>query len=369
MQLDNYQILYKNHGAKIGSWEIWTDGAMVHSRAFKVLGGNPIGNCYEAKAKNVGRSNETTPAQQAVLESISKAKLKRDKGYVDSLDKADAPVSNTLGLPLPMLAKPFDKVKPESINWQSAYVQPKLDGHRALFKDGVLYSRQGKELENCDHIVLAIQESGLGHLHLDGELYLHGKTLQELSRMVKKWTRSTLTLEYHIYDIVDDRKFLDRAMTLAATNPLSWDPVLQIVDTLSISDESMLTAEHERNRAAGYEGTMLRHGNTPYRDGKRCSSLLKLKEFHDAEFKVVGVEEGKPYIKAGKTYQVPVWICEAPNGETFNVTAAGTMQEKDDQFNNRHNLIFNKPLTVKYHNLSKDGIPQLPIALRWREDV
>ena len=367
--MDNYQILYKNHGANIGSWEIWTEGDFVHTRALKVLGGKPTVNQYEAKPKNVGRANATTAAQQAVAESISKAKLKRDKGYVDSLDKADAPVSNTLGLPLPMLAKPFDKVKPESINWQAAYVQPKLDGHRALFKDGVLYSRQGKELENCDHIVQAIKSSGLDHLHLDGELYLHGKTLQELSRMVKKWTPETLMLEYHIYDIVDDWPYLDRARTLAATNPLSWDPVLQIVDTMSISDESMLTAEHERNRAAGYEGTMLRHGRTPYRDGKRCSSLLKLKEFHDAEFDVVFYEEGKPYIRNGVIAgRVPIWSCQTAGGKQFNVTAHGDMDEKNDQWERRDELV-GTPLTVKYHNLSKDGIPQLPIALRWREDV
>lgn len=113
---------------------------------------------------------------------------------------------------------------------------------------------------------------------------------------------------------------------------------------------------------------MLRFGDEPYRDGKRSRTLLKIKEFQDAEFTIVGVEEGKPYIRDTRSYQVPVWVCAAGNGETFTVTAPGTMEEKDNLWNNRERLIGLK-LTVKYHYLSSEGIPQLPIALRFHETI
>ena len=366
---DNLIKLYKNHGTKIGSWEIWTDGAIVHSRACKVLGGKPVLSQYEAKPKNVGRTNETTAEQQAVLESISKAKLKRDKGYVDSLDKADAPVSNTLGLPLPMLAKPIDKVKPESIDWSFALVQPKLDGHRALYKDGMLYSRQGKVLENMDHILAAIGMCDLKNHHLDGELYIHGMPLQEVSRLIKKWRPESILVEYHIYDIVGEGHYGERCGPLNELHHGLLDPVLQPVETIVVNNMKMVDEFHEKYRAQGYEGTMLRHGKTPYRDGKRCSGLLKIKQFHDAEFKVVGYEEGKPYIKEDKTYQVPVWICETlPGGPRFNVTAHGNIQQKDEQWIYRDDYL-REELTVRYHYLSEDGIPQLPVAIRWKEQL
>ena len=269
-----------------------------------------------------------------------------------------------------MLATSIDKINPSRIDWSQAAIQPKLDGHRALYKDGVLYSRQGKVLENLDHVLLAIKESGLEDLHLDGEIYCHGYTLQELARRIKKWVPETLTLEYHIYDIVDDKPFLERIGQLAqAYSNRPWDIALQAVETILVDDMEEAMSRHELYRNKGYEGTMLRHGDEHYRDGKRSLALLKIKEFHDAEFTVIDVEEGKPYIKPDATYQVPVWVCAIPNSDkTFTVTAEGTMQEKHDQWLKRESYI-NKPLTVKYHYLSKDGIPQLPVALRWREDL
>ena len=129
-----------------------------------------------------------------------------------------------------------------------------------------------------------------------------------------------------------------------------------------------LMAHHNRFRGACYEGTMLRFGNDPYLIGKRARTLIKVKEFQDAEFAIVGYEEGKPYITEHGTFRVPVWVCLADNGKLFNVTAQGNMQEKHELWQTRNSHI-NKFLTVKYHYLSKDGIPQLPVALRFYETV
>jgi len=249
-------------------------------------------------------------------------------------------------------------------------VQPKLDGHRALYKDGVLYSRQGKVLEHMDHIVMAIKNSGLKDFHLDGELYLHGIPLQDLSRRVKKFRGvETLEVEYHIYDWVCDLPFMQRIGILAGhKQKMQWDNVLQAVPTDVVDSLEEAMDYHTIYRNDGYEGTMLRFGNDGYGTDKRSRTLLKIKEFHDAEFEVAAYEEGKPYIKDTGVWQVPVWICKAPNGGRFSVTAAGNMEEKDEQWQRRDDYI-GKQLTVKYHYLSKDGIPQLPIALRWREDV
>jgi hypothetical protein len=63
-----------------------------------------------------------------------------------------------------------------------------------------------------------------------------------------------------------------------------------------------------------------------------------------------------------------VWICETEDGAKFNVTANGTMEQKDTQWTER-DLLVGDMLTVKFHNMSKDNIPQLPIALQWREDL
>lgn len=360
--------LYKNHGDHIGYWNAQAIDGTVYVRHAKKMDGKAVESQYAAEGKNIGRANETSPAEQAILEIHSKARLKLDKGYVRSLEEAQAPATNTLGLLRPMLATPLEKVKPEKIDWDYAFVQPKLDGHRALFTDGVLYSRQGKVLE-IPHIVEAINESGLSDLHLDGELYLHGKSLQDLSRLIKKQTPESLQLEYHVYDIVGQDSFRERLLPLLQrAQKKDFPSKLVAVPTFLIGNLSMVMLRHSMWRDEGYEGTMLRHGKTPYRDGKRCQSLIKIKEFQDAEFRVVDVREGKPYIKPDRIYHVPVWTCETEDGKPFEVTAHGTMESKDHQWRTRNHLL-GKLLTVKFHYLSRDGIPQLPVALRWREDV
>lgn len=364
--MNNVITLYKNHGGTIGAWEGSTSGAWVHSRACKVLGGKWVEAKYQAKPMNVGRSNATTGAEQAILELASKARLKIDKGYVHTIEEASKPSTNGLGLLKPMLATPLDKVKPESIDWYTAYAQPKLDGHRALYDDGVLYSRQGKVL-HMPHIVEAIEASGLSHLHLDGELYIHGMALQHVSRLIKKHTKESLQVEYHIYDMISDLPFLQRIQELTKSDFIMAEGI-RLVDTCGVTDMEHLMEYHHRFREDGYEGTMLRFGTEGYQSDKRSRSLLKIKSFHDAEFEVIGVVAGKPRFSDENEYQVPVWICKTHTGAEFNVTAHGDMIQKDDQWVNRKEHI-GQMLTIKYHYLSQDGIPQLPIALRWYETV
>lgn len=365
--MDNMIRLYKNHGDKIGYWQGWTDGPWVNIEYAAGMDAKPVVSTYMAMGKNRGRTNETSPADQAILEIQAKARLKRDKGYVDTFLAAQAPATNSLELLMPMLATPIDKIKPSAIDWTTAYVQPKLDGHRALWKDGVLYSRQGKRLE-IPHIIKAIENSPLVNLHLDGELYIHGRSLQALSTLIKKYTFDSHELEYHIYDMIDCTSFNERISLLTDELVDTWRGNLTIVETVPVNNPEQLDRHHTAYRGAGYEGTMLRFGTDGYDAGKRSRTLLKVKEFHDAEYEVVSVVEGKPTIRNGQTWQVPVWVCAVGNGLLFNVTAQGDMAQKDGQWQHREKFM-GKQLTVKYHYLSKDGVPQLPIALRWHETV
>jgi len=358
--------LFKNHNSTIGYWECWTTSeGVVHSKWATSLTGKPTCYQYRAEPMNVGKANETTPLEQAEKELLSAVKRKKDKGYVDTMKEAELPCTNSLGLLKPMLATPINKIKAEKIDWKNAFVQPKLDGHRALYTDGILYSRTGQEL-NLPHVVKAIKASGLGHLHLDGELYIHGYTLQELSSLIKKQQHGTQHLEYHIYDIVNDKPFVDRyaAIILADTSHSH----IKVVETTVITDNSGLVTLHKSHLSNHYEGSILRMGRKGYQDGKRSRNLLKLKEFQDAEFEIIGVESGKPHIGAEGTFQVPIWKCAVGNGETFTVTAQGKRHEKH-QLHEESAQHIGKKLTVKYHYLSKLGVPQLPVALRFFEGL
>lgn len=365
-----YRRLFKNHGKSVGYWEGWVEGwaqdAKVVLQYAKTLDGKLTRREYQAKQKNVGRTNMTTCLEQAQLELDSRTKKQLDKGYVERQEDASKPSTNTLGLLKPMLAQPLDKVKPDDIDWNRAYAQPKLDGHRAMFKDGTLYSRQGKVID-LPHIVNAIKAHGLDHLHLDGELYVHGKTLQEISSLVKRNKEESLELVYHVYDTVGQATWLERMEPLTYNEPFPAGAIT-VLFAARVGSYEDLQYFHEENLEGGFEGTMLRWGTTGYQDGKRSKHLLKMKNFQDAEFEIIGFQEGKPYVAPEATYQVPVWVCQTPEGETFTCTAQGDRHEKHALFQNAKDHV-GRQLTVKYHYLSKTGIPQLPVALRFREDI
>lgn len=368
--------LYKNHSGKIGYWsaQLQVDAsgkAMIVISHAKTLDGKAVTSSYEVKGKNIGRANETTPVEQGALEIDSRANKQRDKGYVDTVELAQTPATNTLGLEKPMLATPIEKVKPESIDWKGAYMQPKLDGHRALWKDGVLYSRQGKVLD-LPHIVEAIKTAGLEHLHLDGELYCHGLTLQQISSLVKRQQDDTLKLVYHVYDIVSDEPYFKRLSTLintiAYSHLVSQDKALRPVPTRTASSMIDVTAFQIENLENGYEGTMLRTGMAGYETDKRSRNLLKVKDFQDEEFKILEVVRGTPALTPQGVFEVPVFVLDAGNGKTFRATAQGNREEKHAIWETRAEHV-GKQLTLKFFNKSKDGIPILPVAIRFREDV
>lgn len=365
--------LFKNHGGKTGDWKI--QAVVAETRELnppahlvishtKVIGGAAVTKEVPVEAKNIGRSNQTTPAQQAVMELDSRVNKQLDKGYVRTLEEASAPATNALGLEKPMLAHPIDKVKPESIDWENAFAQPKVDGHRCL-ANGILYSRNGKEIL-LPHIRDFLGDCGLLDKRLDGELYVHGMMLQDIGSLVKKPREESLKLQYHVYDImrpapyVERRSELDELLGKVAVG----DSPIRLLTTERVRDRSALNDLHAYWLEAGFEGSILRHGLTGYEADKRSSSLLKLKDMEDSEAIVIAVERGTP----NGAFEVPVWVLQMPCGKTFKATAHGTMQQKHAQWEMRH-VHIGQALTYQHFGHSKDGIPLLPVALRWREDV
>jgi hypothetical protein len=77
------------------------------------------------KAKNIGKSNETTPQEQAILEAQSKwTKQILREDYAENIEDCGKQTR-------PMLALDYRKV-PHRVNWSVAIMQPKIDGVRLL---------------------------------------------------------------------------------------------------------------------------------------------------------------------------------------------------------------------------------------------
>ena len=142
-------------------------------------------------------------------------------------------------------------------------------------------------------------------------------------------------------------------------------PVIKLVDTFVMESREQVDLYENRFVLEGYEGAIFRPLDAPYVYGKKTNNILKVKSFQDAEFEIIGYEEGK-----GKNEGCVTWICKTKEGKTFNVVPKGTYEDKKYWYENGKNFI-GKMLTVKFFNYTEEGIPFLPVgkAIRLEEDM
>jgi DNA ligase-1 len=109
----------------------------------------------------------------------------------------------------------------------------------------------------------------------------------------------------------------------------------------------------------GYEGIMIRNPKGLYKQ-TRSKDLLKYKHFKTEEYQVVGHTVGKG--------DIAIFECQTgteADNKTFGVMMKATLEQKKEILENIHDY-YGKWLTVKYQELSKDGIPRFPVGVGWR---
>lgn len=328
---------------------------------------------YIEEGKNIGRVNETSPYEQAFSEAKSAHSRKKDSGYVE--DKNKIPSASD-GMFLPMLAHRYDKHS-SKINFP-CWVQPKLDGVRMIAKKEagsiLMWSRKGKEMVIPDKIATQLGLMlGEGQC-VDGEVYVHDWTFQRIISAVKKKRADTELLEYHIYDSPHPfLSFEDRVpkKTMCTTmypeyckdwhsDGLSLENV-KFVETADIENQEEFDLYESRFISDGYEGMMVRNQNSLYKYKHRSYDLQKVKRFVDKEFKIIGGKDG-----TGRETGLVIFKCVTNDGSEFDVRPMGTHEDRAEIYKNLGSYI-GKDLTVKYQELTDDGIPRFPVGISVRD--
>lgn len=367
-QLKVFPTLYgRASTGKIKRWSVeaqgWGDNVNAElTIRHGYLGGAEQDTTREVWGKNIGKSNETTPFEQAVSEAQSLWNSKTDEGYVT--DKDNIPKAAAVELFLPMLAHVWEK-RSKYIK-MPAYVQPKLDGVRALARklDGkvTMWSRKGKLIDIPVEIIKSLEEYLDEGQETDGELYVHGWTFQRIVSAVKKYRDDTALLQYHIYDCPDKKLGFHERFVEGLTEGSMSDNLIKVSTTL-IEELEEATEHLELALQNDYEGLMVRNYSSTYKYKHRSNDLQKMKKFFDAEYVVVGVEEA-----SGKDAGTAVFVCETEAGQKFNVRPMGTREQRTEYFDNFYEKYKGQMLTVKYQELTDDGIPRFPVGLHFRPD-
>ncbi len=353
--------LYKKTSTgKIQQWIMVIEGPTYHTVTGQIDGKKITNVPTFCTGKNAGKSNATTDDEQALREGRAKWDKQLKKGYVGSIEDAMAGKVDSIitGGYNPMLAEKFHQKKHKIV--YPCFGQPKLDGHRGT-NDGGLFSRTRKPILSCPHILHDIERAGLKHEPLDGELYNHEfkDEFEELSSAIRQSSPQPKceVVQYHIYDVaITDMPFSERVKIMMKYHGQiaeSGARSLIMVPTEIIQSEQDAMNRTQFWIANGYEGYMLRNADSLYQ-GKRTSDLQKIKLFQDAEFKIVGINEGKGKL-AGHAATFVCLINDKHGERTFKAKADGPLTNLK-AFWEDHSLWEGKLLTVNFIRYSRKNI-------------
>lgn len=355
--------LYKRTSTgAVQSWHREIDGDKYRSVSGQKNGAKVESGWVTCTGKNIGKSNETTPEQQAQLEcEAAYTKKLAQGGYHE--DEADI---DTPKFFKPMLAKQYADDFPGF--GVKIIAQPKLDGVRCIATQDGLWSRQGKPFNGVPHIVSNLKPffDRFPDAILDGELYADklDDNFNKIISLVKKKTPTAAGLKqaaefisYHVYDFPsEDGPFDVRYAKLEEYAILDYD-CIRLVPTTEVDDQDELDMLMENYVLAGYEGQIIRVANLPY-ENKRSKQLLKRKDFMDEEFKVVAISEGQGN-RAGMAGFVTY---ELPDGREFGSGIKGSHDYCKTLLKEADKYIGGQG-TVKFQNYTPDGVPRFPVTI------
>lgn len=329
-------------------WSVSSEDGKVYVTHGKLDGKQQV-KVTQCTGKSIGRSNETSPEEQAVLEAQSKWRKQLDKYYRETEEEVLA--LETEGV---MLAQDYTK-KPHFLE-EEFYISPKLDGLRVktTFVDGepVWHSRGNKTYPVPVHLVDELKViNKAGFVSVDGEAYIHGIKLQKVQSCVKKTNELTSRVTYQIFDVPSNQMWVGRLAQLTGLKTLT--DIMTMIDVVAqeYCTKKELDAKLKEYLDGGYEGCMLRNFGGLYAfQNKRSNDLLKYKLFHDSEALVVGCRVDKN--------QEGVLNCSW-NGIEVELKMKGDHTYRC--YENQLTLV-GKWINFTYQDLTEDGVPTFAVG-------
>ena len=272
------------------------------------------------------------------------------------------------------LAHPYSpsRVNLEKETW---YGSRKLDGVRCICrKEGntvTFFSRNGKEFQtlgNLEKEILKIE----GSFIMDGEICIvdeNGKEdFQGIMKEIHCKNHSIENPKFLVFDFLSLGQFdtqgeltvnptlstrlkrLKETLSNSQADTKFIEPVNQVI----VKDETQFAEMVKEAEEAGFEGIMVRK-DIPY-EGKRSHNLLKVKKFHDAEYKVLKTVNGPiRWIEGGVTVQRESLssIIIEHKGCLVSVGSGFSKEQREKYYKNPEALI-GKTVTVQYFEESQN---------------
>lgn len=400
-------LLGKSSTNKFRFWVCYTDEEWHEEDKGYIIErsyGQVNGKVTQSPRIIVNRTKQNrTWQQQLELQFNSEVKKQLDKGYIE-LEKHPNEYSeeelsaffgdvktNQQGVIKPQLAKQADKVTNTKIFDKEWIISRKLDGVKALFyfKDGEVHtaSRGGdnydystEHLRTYEPLVRFFKDNP--NVILDGELFVRGKTLQQISgaARMEKNAYDCDWLQYWIYDcyITDNPDMIASDRWTFLLNKLNhdngipiyidpddddWNDPIRLLDHICVSGWNNMKLLHDTWVSEGFEGAVITDPTKPYKPGARCNNLIKIKQYKSEDFLVIGYKLGL------RGSEDMTFECQLDDRRTFFAMPVGDRATKEEYVKNFEEKYKGHKVECTFFNYSDDMVPTQPKARIFRFDL
>ena len=271
------------------------------------------------------------------------------------------------------LAQKFDIKRIKDMDF--VYVEPKLDGIRcfAIVENGEaqLFARSGKLISNFDSTI-GSDLATLGDGCYDGELM--GEDFVALMRQAYRKDNPDIENTYlALFDYLPLEEWKSGNVAMQTKDRYAQlqrrvskcrckKSYINVVErhTSSVDLDQIMTLHHTFVQA-GYEGAMVKTIDAPYRFG-RSYDVMKVKEFHDVDLPIIGLEEGTGRHK-GRLGAVKISF----NGVIVNVGSGFSDEQREQVWNDQDSFI-GRIIEVRYQEVTPDGSLRFPTFVCFRND-
>jgi len=273
------------------------------------------------------------------------------------------------------LADKIDIDKIPDFENEKWFASRKLDGVRCItiVKQGSVkfYSRTGKEFTTLDLVQKAIRKelislSGLDFV-LDGEMCIIDENGNEdftsIIKVIRKKDYTILNPRYKIFDFLSLNDFLKKSSNEVFSSRYkvyseikSPSGILSPVEQVYIDNAKTFSELSEQADELGWEGLIVRK-DVKYA-GKRSKNMLKVKQFHEAEYEVQAITSGMIRFISKETglEEEEIMLSNVVIehlGNNVGVGSGFTLEQRQKFYENP-DLIIGKTITVKYFEESQD---------------
>ena len=271
------------------------------------------------------------------------------------------------------LANSYDEKMAKKVDFNDTwFVSRKLDGCRCIciineYGEPTYFSRAGNEFLTLKNLDAEIISLGLKNMVIDGEIcMLDANGNENFQGIIKEIKRKDHTIEnpfFYMFDILTLEEFVNKEGTTpfgvrnVQLENLFFQREFNHIDYLPqtiLIDEQMLMFHVSTAKENGWEGLMLRK-DAPYQ-GKRSNDVLKVKQFFDAEYVVVDVENAvNRVIVDGKEVEEMMMrnVVIEHKGNRVQVGSGFSHEQKRFYFENPNEII-GKQITVQYFEESRN---------------